>query len=206
MTPYELSKRESEIIQEVQAQSLSPQKKWEDPRLASLKGKIKKHYIEEQEYKCAYCQVEINTTHGMVWDTEHIIDKDGSPQWMFEALNLCVSCKDCNIAKGTNNVTKGPKYKSFPKKSSNYRIIHPHFDQYFEHIEVAIPGVTYRYITPKGRYTMDICGLLRYHKSGGRKQVDLALKSVLLAAAHESSEEMLDLALEYLLKRKANSN
>ncbi|ETY06044.1 hypothetical protein D039_2466A, partial [Vibrio parahaemolyticus EKP-028] len=92
--PYELSEEESQIVKSVQCDDLSPQQKWDDCRVTTMKSNIKKHYIAEQDKTCAYCQVNMHTTHGMVWDTEHIIDKDSSPQWMFKPLNLCVSCKD----------------------------------------------------------------------------------------------------------------
>lgn len=204
MKPYELSEEELLIIDSVKGNALSPQEKWDDCRVTIMKSKIKKHYIAEQNNTCAYCQVNLHTTHGMVWDTEHIVDKDSSPQWMFEPLNLCVSCKDCNGAKGTRTSTKGNTYKSFPRKSSNYRIIHPHFDDYDEHIKVAVPGAVYLYQTEKGRNTIEVCGLLRYHKAGGRNKVDLGLKAVLLAAANDQSPEMLDFAFDLIQKRKAN--
>ncbi|WP_274882860.1 hypothetical protein [Vibrio harveyi] len=201
--PYELSEEESQIVKSVQCDDLSPQQKWDDCRVTTMKSNIKKHYIAEQDKTCAYCQVNMHTTHGMVWDTEHIIDKDSSPQWMFKPLNLCVSCKDCNGAKGTRAVTKSKSYKKFPSKSANYRIIHPHFDNYDEHIEVAVPGATYRYITEKGRYTIEVCGLLRYHQTVGRKKVDLGLQEVLLAAANNQSPEMLQYAMEEIARRQA---
>ncbi|HCH0394465.1 TPA: hypothetical protein NKA14_004147 [Vibrio parahaemolyticus] len=201
--PYELSEEESQIVKSVQCDDLSPQQKWDDCRVTTMKSNIKKHYIAEQDKTCAHCQVNMHTTHGMVWDTEHIIDKDSSPQWMFKPLNLCVSCKDCNGAKGTRAVTKSKSYKKFPSKSANYRIIHPHFDNYDEHIEVAVPGATYRYITEKGRYTIEVCGLLRYHQTVGRKKVDLGLQAVLLAAANNQSPEMLQYAMEEIARRQA---
>ncbi|WP_029839471.1 HNH endonuclease family protein [Vibrio parahaemolyticus] len=203
MKPYELSEAESQIVSKVQSDALPPQQKWDDNRVTTLKSKMKKHYIAEQGQTCAYCKVDLHTTHGMVWDTEHIIDKDSSPQWMFEPLNLCVSCKDCNGAKGTRAVTKGNVYQKFPSRNANYLIIHPHFDDYDEHIKVAVPGAVYLFNTEKGRKTIEVCGLLRYHKAGGRNKVDLALKAVLLAAANEQSPEMLDYALELIQQRKA---
>lgn len=205
MKPYALSKEESQIVEGVQCDALSPKQKWDDSRITAMKSNIKKHYIVEQDKTCAYCQVDLHTTHGMVWDTEHIIDKDNSPQWMFEPLNLCVSCKDCNGSKGTRTVTKQKTYKNFPRKSTNYRIIHPHFDDYAEHIKVAVPGAVYLFQTEKGRNTIEVCGLLRYHKAGGRNKVDLGLKAVLLAAANDQSPEMLDYAVELIKKSKAGA-
>ncbi|WP_240314511.1 hypothetical protein [Vibrio tetraodonis] len=93
--------------------------------------------------------------------------------------------------------------KGFPSKSANYRIIHPHFDNYDEHIEVAVPGATYRYITEKGRHTIEVCELLRYHQTVGRKKVDLGLQAVLLAAENNQIPEMLQYAMEEIARRQA---
>lgn len=206
MKPYELSEEEAQIVKIVQCDELSPQKKWDDCRVTAMKSNIKKHYIVEQDKTCAYCKVNLHTNHGMVWDTEHIIDKASSPQWMFEPLNLCVSCKDCNGSKGSRTSTKGKNYRNFPRKSANYRIIHPHFDHYDDHIKVLVPGAMYSYRTAKGRNTIEVCGLLRYHEIGGRNKVDLGLKAALIAAANDQSPEMLDYVSELIKERKASAD
>ncbi len=141
MNPYVLSSEESQAFKSLQNKTLTSKEMWEDESVTNIKLRIKKHYISEQGQKCAYCKAVLPTNHGAVWDTEHIIDKDSFPQWVFEPLNLCISCKDCNGAKGTRGVTKSVTYKSFPKNASNYLIVHPHFDNYEDHIEVAVPGV-----------------------------------------------------------------
>lgn len=198
MTPYLLNKEEATVFYALQNKKLSSKDMWEDNSIADVKSRIKNHYITEQNQKCAYCKVDLHTNHGMVWDIEHIIDKDSSPQWIFEPLNLCVSCKDCNQAKGTRVVTKSPSYKAFPNKSANYSIIHAHFDNYADHIEVAVPGVTYRYKSKKGRETIEVCGLLRYHQLGGRNDIDPILQAVLSFAADKQTPEALNAAFEYL--------
>lgn len=203
MKPFKLSTKDFETSTQVQADTPEPRQQWVDDRLTHLKSRIKKHYISEQGQTCAYCKANLHTNNGMVWDTEHIIDKEGSPQWMFEPLNLCVACKDCNGAKGNKKVTKNNSYKKFPSKSANYKIIHPHFDDYKQHIKVAVPGAVYLFITEKGQNTIEICGLLRYHKAAGRNKVDLGLKAALLAAASEPSPEMLQYALEEIKRKQA---
>jgi uncharacterized protein (TIGR02646 family) len=203
MTPYRLSSLESQIITTLQNKTLSSKEMWEDESVTEIKSRIKKHYISQQNQTCAYCKVDLHTNHGMVWDAEHIIDKDSSSQWIFEPLNLCISCKACNQSKSTKNVTKSASYKSFPKKAANYRIVHAHFDNYEEHIEVAVPGVTYRYKSEKGRETIEVCGLLRYHEVGGRKDIDPILQAVLNYAGDNQSPEALQAALSYLSSQLA---
>lgn len=199
MNPYLFNAEELTIIAALQSKNLTSKEMWEDDSVNDIKSRLKKHYIAEQGQKCAYCKVELHTSHGMVWDAEHIIDKDSTPQWTFEPLNLCVSCKDCNQAKGNRAVTKSASYKSFPNKTANYYIVHAHFDNYVDHIEVAVPGVTYRFKTEKGRATIDICGLLRYHEMGGRKDIDPILQAVLSYAADKQTPEALQAASSYIL-------
>ncbi|AYW54132.1 HNH endonuclease [Raoultella ornithinolytica] len=198
MKPYLLKADELRKISELQKKKLSPEEMWNDASVNTIKSNIKKHYISEQKQKCAYCKVNLHTSHGMVWDTEHIIDKNSFPQWTFEPLNLCISCKDCNQAKGISPVTKSVNYKYFPNKKNNYCIVHAHFDNYEDHIEVAVPGITYRYKTDKGRDTIAVCGLLRYHKEGGRTDIDPILQAVLHFAADKQTPEALKNALNIL--------
>lgn len=199
MNPYLFDAKELAIIAALQSKNISSKEMWEDDSVNDIKLHLKKHYIAEQGQKCAYCRVDLHTSHGMVWDAEHIIDKDSSPQWTFEPLNLCVSCKDCNQYKGTRAVTKSVSYKKFPIKKVNYLIVHAHFDNYVDHIQVAVPGVTYRFKTEKGKNTIDICGLLRYHQIGGRKDIDPILQAVLNYAGDNQTPEALQTAVSYIL-------
>ncbi|MFB2657104.1 HNH endonuclease [Shewanella xiamenensis] len=201
MNPYILTQDEKLIISKLKNSNLSPGEMWEHSSIKKLKSNIKKHYLKEQGNKCAYCQVWNPSTHGMVWDTEHIIDKDSSIEWIFEPQNLCVSCKDCNQAKGVKKVTKSDSYKYFPSKSNNYSIIHAHFDQYDKHIQVLAPGVTYRFYDEKGEKTIEVCGLLRYHQVGGRQNVDPQTQAILRYAADLQTPEAFALAIEHMKSR-----
>lgn len=198
MNPYVLSLEESQVTKALQDKLLTSKEMWENDSVIDIKSRIKKHYIFEQGQTCAYCKVDLHTKHGGIWDTEHIIDKGAFPQWIFEPLNLCVSCKDCNQVKGNKGVTKSGSYSSFPNKASNYRIVHPHFDNYEDHIDVAVSGVTYRYKSEKGRETIEICGLLRYHEQVGRKDVNPILQAVLNHAGDKQTPEALKAAYDYL--------
>lgn len=143
--------------------------------LTRLKGRIKDHYVLAQDYTCPYCQQRNEVTHLGVWDAEHIIPKDTHPQFMFEAQNLCVSCKDCNGEKLSQNILKNPGRKTFPTASDDYLISHPHFDIYHDHIKIISAAGYYLPRTDKGRKTVEICGLLRFlYKFAGQGELGSA--------------------------------
>ena len=148
-----------------------------DGDLSSLKEKIKRHYLGVQNHTCPYCRQRIVVEHLGAWDAEHIIPKDSHPNFMFEAENLCVACKDCNQEKLNKNVLVNKDRKTFPKLNTDYLISHPHFDNYVNDIKVIGIGCFYLPKNEKGRKTVEICGLLRflYTLAGsgcGSKEVD----------------------------------
>jgi hypothetical protein len=79
---------------------------------------------------------------------------------MFEPRNLAISCKDCNGAKKEKEVRVDPARVSFPDRSAHYRIPHPHFDTYADHVrwydKVVHP------LTEKGVALVEICKLHRF--------------------------------------------
>ncbi|MCF2906511.1 hypothetical protein L0666_16075 [Octadecabacter sp. CECT 8868] len=135
-------------------------KYWNDDEVNSVRAEIKDHYIAEQGRQCCYCGRKYPTGNKAVWDGEHIIAKNLAPQFMFEPRNLAASCKDCNIAKHEDEVRANPKRKSFPDQSQNYVIVHPHFDNYNDHIRWY--GEVVRALTPKGKALIIMCDLLRF--------------------------------------------
>ncbi|GAB3522043.1 HNH endonuclease [Photobacterium alginatilyticum] len=159
---------------------------WSDKKFEAIKSSIKSHYKEVQEYTCPYCKVKYPVKHGMAWDIEHIIPKDKKPQFMFEPLNLCVSCKDCNGAKGNEEVLVNKNRKTFPSASKDYKLVHPHFDQYEKHINAITPGDFYRPLSKKGEFTIITCRLLRFYGVVDREQPDIEIDE--LAKAMISSD------------------
>lgn len=133
---------------------------WANQAVEPVKREIKVHYIAQQAHRCAYCRHPNYTNNMAVWDAEHIISKQKNPEFMFEPLNLAISCKDCNIAKAEQEVRKTQKV-SFPATSSEYRIVHPHFDNYDDHIRWAGP-VCIAVTADKGSKTIAMCNLTRY--------------------------------------------
>ncbi|WDY55194.1 HNH endonuclease [Vibrio fluvialis] len=207
MTPFVLSEDDEAIITGVLSKNVSPNEKWGDPAVTDLKARMKQHYIEQQDYCCAYCKVHKPSQHGGDWDLEHIMHKNDFDKWMFHPENLCVSCKECNGYKGSSLITKSTSYTKFPTRPSSYTIIHAHYDRYEDHIIALVPGLTYRHrgkIHGKGWKTIEVCGLLRYHQEGGRTQVDPITQAVLLMAANDQTLENYKLAIK-VLEEKINA-
>jgi uncharacterized protein (TIGR02646 family) len=133
---------------------------WGDDAINAVRAEIKEHYIAEQNRRCCYCGREYPTDNKAVWDGEHIIAKSVAPHFMFEPRNLAASCKDCNIAKGEVEVRTNPKRKSFPNQSKHYKIVHPHFDTYHNHIRWY--GDVVRPLSLKGGQLVSMCKLWRF--------------------------------------------
>lgn len=137
---------------------------WSDEDIYDLKKNIKKHYLIEQKNICPYCKQKIKSNHGRYWDIDHVIPRSSVPEFMFQPLNLCVSCVDCNSAKSNKTVTNSKARKKYPSKSSDYLIIHPHFDDYHEHIIVIKEGFYYVARKKKGEKTIEVCKLNRFYE------------------------------------------
>ena len=93
---------------------------------------------------------------------KHIIPKTPYPKFLFTEKNLAIACKDCNLIKLDKNVLVNKTRKTFPSKSEDYIIVHPHFDVYDEHIGRLADSKIYVGNTPKGIETVLICGLHRF--------------------------------------------
>lgn len=91
---------------------------------------------------------------------EHIVPKSVHPEWMYEPFNLCVACPNCNSAKNSLEVLENKEIADLPTESSDYLIIHPHIDRYFDNIEI-VDGLLYKGLTKKGEYTIKLCNLTR---------------------------------------------
>lgn len=160
-----------------------------DAALTKVKKHIKEHYIRHQDYTCPYCQQRFEVLHNGVWDTEHIIPKDKFPQFLFKEENLCVACKDCNVAKTNKHVLVNKQRKTFPKSSKDYLLVHPHFDKYESHIKILKSSLFFIPTDEKGKNTIEICGLLRFlykFSEYGNVNLDVKLK------INELSNELLN--------------
>jgi hypothetical protein len=169
----------------------------EVPDVVAIRAEIKKHYLAQQNYRCAYCQQQILVSHHAAWDTEHIIPKFTHPQFMFTEENLCVSCKDCNNEKRDKNVLKSPNRVRFPAKKEDYSIAHPHYDVFSEHIRHLPHSLFFLPKTKKGVKTIEVCGLLRFVLSFGDYEIsdtqikkEIAIRNDLLQETQDPAEYM----------------
>lgn len=133
---------------------------WNDAAVNPVRKQIKDHYIADQQQRCCYCNRTYPTDNNAVWDGEHIIPKSRAARFLFEPRNLAASCKDCNIAKDEAEVRVNPDRKKFPDKAIHYRIVHPHFDNYEDHIRWY--GDAVKSLTPKGSALVAMCNLTRF--------------------------------------------
>ncbi|HAS6349659.1 TPA: hypothetical protein I7241_17110 [Vibrio vulnificus] len=128
--------------------------------IKALKSHIKHHYKIAQGYTCVYCDNTNYINHGSSWHIEHIIPKETNGQLMFESENLCLSCPECNQYKGKKKVLVEGLTSS--NRSQDFIIVHPHYDEYGEHI--LREGMIYipRNGSNKGKSTIKMCKLFRF--------------------------------------------
>lgn len=156
--PYLLTEEDKSAIQK--ASPGAPIKEhWEQSCLKKFKNRLREYYFDAQNDKCVYCRMDISSATG-ISHIEHIAPKSIYPQWMYEPMNLCLSCPTCNSFKGTNDILEHHKGRKLPTVSDAYKIVHPHLDRYSDHIRI-IDSLLYQGLTPKGKYTIDICHLTR---------------------------------------------
>jgi len=138
--------------------------RWKDEDLEQVRSEIRNFYRREQRGSCVYCRGEISLRGAMNASVEHIAPKSLYVHFMFEPKNLCVICADCNEYKSNREVIEdlvsGNPARKYPTESARYRIVHPHIDEYNEHIVKA--GFIYMERTKKGGHTIYLCNLNRW--------------------------------------------
>lgn len=126
-----------------------------------FKMEVKEHYFWHQGSRCCYCSMELQP-NARVFDAEHILDKSGFPEFMFHPENLAVSCVLCNMHKSAKTVLSDNTERplSVPSDSAEYKILHPHLDEWSHHLRFDDLGR----ILPvegssKGPDTISICAM-----------------------------------------------
>lgn len=130
---------------------------WSYYHLGDIIGKIRDFYQKEQIKLCAFCKLPFRDEI----QVEHLIPKAGTnprKEFSYHPLNLVVACRNCNTKKSTNNDFVEQIWKHYPMSGIYFKIIHPHFDNYFEHIKI-VDKSRYVAITSKGFNTIKRCGL-----------------------------------------------
>jgi uncharacterized protein (TIGR02646 family) len=102
-----------------------------------IKDDIKKQILLIQGNYCIYCGLHFDLSG--VSEREHIAHKAKYPQFTFQPLNIALACHFCNgpLKKGTKDTitTLNRKYSK-----CKFKIVHPYFDNFFNHIEASTKG------------------------------------------------------------------
>lgn len=158
--PYQPTQEEMQAIKKLEDKGLVPDD-WNSRKkyIKSFKKNLSQDMYIKQNQLCTYCRIHVPKACSPM-DREHIVYKDKHPQWMFLPENLCLACSYCNKFKGITEVLTNPLTTVYPNASDGFKIIHPLYDKYSEHIEL-IGGILYQGKTPKGIFTIKTCHLYR---------------------------------------------
>ncbi len=144
---------------------------WGDDDISDIRSHIRDFYRREQNGKCAYCRKDISLYSASNCQVEHIVAKSLNLDFIYESKNLCVICADCNEIKRDQEtrsevpIVTTRSISRYPRSSSAFKIIHPHFDCFDDHI-FEVNGY-YLDLTKKGGYTILYCKLNRkLHRFG----------------------------------------
>ncbi|WP_278395532.1 HNH endonuclease [Acinetobacter venetianus] len=141
----------------------------------AFRSLIRTHYLSDQKLTCFYCKQYIFSTNGLHWQVEHILPKSLFPQFLFDPRNLIVICPDCNREKSDQNPhvsgDRACSQLTYPRTSGRFKIIHPLYDTYEDHIE-RVPANHCNYPdhyflkahTTKGKATVKMCDLNRFYQ------------------------------------------
>lgn len=160
--PYQPTAEENQAIRELEDKDTGlVAKDWDSGKtyIKKFKKNLRKDMYNKQNKLCAFCRIHVPLAC-VPMHIEHIVYKDKHPQWMFLPENLCVACPSCNEYKGTIEVLTNPRAKTYPKTSNGFRIIHPLYDKYSDHIEL-LGDILYKGKTKKGIFTIETCHLYR---------------------------------------------
>jgi hypothetical protein len=161
--PYTYSTDEAATVQAFLSAPKSERKGeyWSRPEVDSLRSGAKTYYIRIQQRRCCYCNQLILSQNHRAWDLEHIVPRETNADFMFEPKNLAASCIECNSAKGAKQTLVNSSRRTYPTRSSDYKIVHPHFDNFADHI-FWNGSFVYAPRSVKGKKTIYTCDLLRF--------------------------------------------
>lgn len=168
---YRFSNDELNIIKIVNDEGFT-YRDWGSERLEPVRSSIRRFYREAQKGLCPYCMKAVSLQAAGNAHVEHILPKSLFENFIFEPKNLCVICADCNTAKNNSNAINDDELdtcngaaQTYPRSTRRFKIIHPHIDEYSDHI--VRTGIFYIDRSPKGHFTIGICKLnIATHKFG----------------------------------------
>ncbi|WP_421854551.1 HNH endonuclease [Marinomonas sp.] len=166
---FAFTDEELALIESIKSLDDYDYKKWGCEALTPIRIRIRNFYREQQNFICAYCKKNISTTSALNAQVEHIVPKALHIGFVFTPKNLCVICADCNhiksgkeVANEEENTTNNENIRRYPTTANAFKIVHPHFDEYDEHIKIV---ADHFYVenndSNKGRFTIYSCKLNR---------------------------------------------
>jgi len=153
-TPYIFSREELQCIKD----NFTSHIDWEKVIFNDIKKNIVDHLRPQQGNTCCYCKYQLGHDIKQV-DIEHILPKSKYEKFTFNSKNLALSCPACNTIKSTKEVLKKSLVR-YPRSSNHIKIIHAHYDNYSEHIDI-INNCVFFSKTSKGSETITFCNLFR---------------------------------------------
>lgn len=160
------------------AKALATDKPWDwkpggedENSLRSAKAKIRHLHLTRHGNKCCYCRFPLHGGGHFVVDPEHVLpkSKDAYRSLAYTVWNLGMSCKRCNMQYKNSKIdfVVDPTAAAAFQDSANYRLIHPNFDLYKDHISISLvitdDTALIKYTThqgsEKGSYTYDYFNL-----------------------------------------------
>ena len=147
--------------------------------------RLRDRLLTLQNFRCVYCQAPIEAEEIGYRELEHILPKGkssrcteksgtsnlpskrratlGYPEFMFEPLNLAVSCKQCNNLKGMHDcLADRSQARPLPAYPQARGLIwfHPHHEIYDTHISID-ENFSFTGLTDGGKAVINECGLDR---------------------------------------------
>ncbi|MBV2190200.1 HNH endonuclease [Providencia rettgeri] len=159
---------------------------WDKDEIEIIRKEIRDHYRKIQNGICVYCKSSVSLSSALNCHVEHIAPKSLYKKFIFEPKNLCVVCADCNTIKREQEVhetcenTLKKVATVYPRSSGAFKVYHPHFDNWDEHI-ICFNGI-YADLTDKGANTIRICRLNRRLRMFGVDERFIAHPDVLHVA------------------------
>ncbi|PLC56159.1 HNH endonuclease [Photobacterium carnosum] len=170
---FNFTREQQELVSQKLADDSFLHTDWGNDDLQDVRSSLRRFYRSKQIGKCAFCFNEVSFVSAANAQVEHIAPKSLHRQFIFEPKNLCVICADCNTIKRDQEVLNempetinNPNARvRYPRASSAFKIVHPHFDNYQTHIIKR--GKVYVDRTPKGQFTISACKLNRFFHQFG---------------------------------------
>ncbi|GKV92860.1 HNH endonuclease [Pectobacterium aroidearum] len=161
------------VIDSIKAQADFSHLSWSNEEFTPIKSEIREFYRIQQRGLCAFCKNPLSLQAAANCTVEHIIPKSKKIDFMYTPKNLCVICADCNeikraqeVVNEEHEVLNNPNIARYPRTSGAFVIVHPHFDDWYEHIH-KVGARIYIDRTMKGINTMKVCKLNRFfHRFG----------------------------------------